>query len=77
VDEIELRLAVLERLVLERLALEPPGVLAQLAAVMRQGLAEADPDDRAVRMQALVMLHDALTRNDEFTVGSRMPGEPR
>ena len=64
-DEIETRLATLEGLMLERLALEPPGVIAQLVDQVQTW-----PDD-VQRAQALALIDDATRRFDAFTPGTR------
>jgi hypothetical protein len=65
--ELELRVAALELLLLERLALDEPGKLLQLetnigAAVKRP----IDADERAIRQTALDVLDAARRRFDEF-----------
>lgn len=62
-DEIEARLATLEGLLMERLALDEPGRLAQLRiAVMTW------PPGRQ-RAQALMIIEDAIRRFDEVEIG--------
>lgn len=64
-DELEARLAALEGLVMERLALDPPGVHAQLREAVRGW------PDKVQRAQGLAILDDAMRRGDEFTPGVR------
>lgn len=73
-DELELRIAALELLALERLALDEPGRLAQMEANIREGLdTPVDDDERTVRLQALQLIEDARQRFDLFTAGVRFP----
>lgn len=63
-EENEARIAALEGLLMERLALDEPGRLAQLRiAVM------AWPRGRQ-RAQALIIIEDAMRRFDEVEIGS-------
>jgi hypothetical protein len=76
-DEIEARLAALELLILEWLALEPEGKRAQMEDAIAAGLPERgspsrDADEHDVRRQALQILRDSRTRFDVFTAGVRI-----
>lgn len=67
-DDLERRIAVLELLAIEDLALRPPGHLDQMADSIRAGLVEAiDDDERAVRLGALQMIDDGRRRFDVFS----------
>jgi len=68
-DELEARIAALELLALERLALDGPGHRAQLRAAIAAGLDGGDADERMVRRAALQLLDDADRRFDAFTQG--------
>lgn len=70
-DEIEARLAAVELLLMERLALDPPGTLRALIDQIKS--VEAFGDEKMIRAQAILILEDALRRFDEFTVGFRVP----
>lgn len=72
-DEIEARLAALELLVMERLALDPPGTLRQLREALD---VEAFGEERTQRDQALQILDDAIARFDAFAAGWRLRGPP-
>lgn len=77
-DENELRIAALELLVMERLALDEPGRLLQLEAAIRAGLAlRGEPGDggeeQTIRLQALQIVDDARRRFDVFSVGVAIP----
>lgn len=69
-DEIEARLAAVELLLIERLALDPPGTLRAMIDQVRA--AESFGDEKMIRAQAILILEDALRRFDEFTVGFRI-----
>lgn len=62
-DELELRLAAVEGLLMERLALDTQPMIARLV-----DLVATWPDDEQ-RAQALQTLDDAMRRFDEFNVG--------
>lgn len=72
-NELELRIAALELLELERLAIMPPEALVQLEvhikAPMRQ---EIEAGERAVRTHALQLIDDARRRFDEFATGQHL-----
>ena len=72
-DELEARLAAVELLLIERLALDPPGTLRALIDQIKT--AEAFGDEKMIRAQAILILEDALRRFDEFTVGFRISPE--
>lgn len=68
-DELETRLAALEGLLMERLALDSQPMIARLIDMV----ATWPEDDQ--RAQALQILDDALRRFDEFASGQRLrPG---
>jgi len=72
-EELEARLAALETLFMERLALDPPAMLRALQAQLD---VEAFGDERMIRDQALHILGDAIRRFDEISVGFRIPTPP-
>jgi len=72
-DEIEARLAAVELLLIERLALDPPATLRALIDQIKS--AEAFGEEKMIRAQAILILEDALRRFDEFTVGFRISPE--
>lgn len=62
-DEIELRVAALELLVIELGAWLPREALLDAARSIQAGLTAApDPDEAAVRQQALQLIEDAVNR---------------
>lgn len=70
-DELEARLAALELLAIERLALDPGPVLARLREAIAEGVEGAlDGDERMVREQALQLVEDAQRRNLTFVGGA-------
>lgn len=69
-DEIEARLAALELLAIERLALEPRPTLAALRDKIAAGVEGVlDDDERMIRAQALALVEDAQRRNLPFLGG--------
>jgi hypothetical protein len=69
-DEIEARLAALELLEIERLALQPKRVLDALHRAISEGLAwNIAADERAIRTQALQHIEDAERRRLPFIGG--------
>lgn len=69
-DEIEARVAALELLAIEALALRPSAELARLRGAMAAGPEAAlDGDERMIRAQALQLVEDAQRRNLTFTPG--------
>ncbi|WP_133254299.1 hypothetical protein [Phenylobacterium deserti] len=71
-DETELRLAALELLMMELLAIIPPDRLAALEENTRQGLPQkGEPgdggDEQTIRLQALQIVADAKLRGVLFT----------
>ena len=70
-DELEQRVAALELLLMERLALDPPGVWTQIADNLAGG-DDVDPDEAVIRAQAEAILDDARRRFDAFTLGRRL-----
>jgi hypothetical protein len=72
-DERDLRIATLELLIVERLALDPPGVHQQLVdSIYGVGLDGYSEDERAVRTAALDEIAAAKGRFDEFAGGVRI-----
>jgi hypothetical protein len=61
-DEIELRLAALEMLFIELGAWLDPAALDDAARSIHAGIAGCDPEERAVRSQALELIRDARLR---------------
>lgn len=69
-DEIEARLAALELLAIERLAMTPAPQLARLREALAAGVeGSLDDDERMVREQALQLVEDAQRRRLTFTDG--------
>lgn len=69
-DELESRLAAVEGLLLEWLALTPPTLLMRLTEIVGTW------DEPEQRGQALQLIEDALRRYDEFTQGIVLRGPP-
>ena len=70
-DEIERRLAALELLVSEWLALAPAEIHDALAARLAEG-ASADPDEQAIRAGALDWVEIARARDVLFLMGEHV-----
>ncbi|MDO8912280.1 MAG: hypothetical protein Q8N10_03220 [Phenylobacterium sp.] len=68
-DELETRLAGLELLVMERLALDPPAILRQLMVALD---VESFGEERDQRNQAIAILEDAVRRFDAISEGFRI-----
>lgn len=71
-DEIELRVAAIETLLIDLLALADPALLAQLDASLRAGLvAKGEPgdggDEQTIRQGALQLVRDGRLRHHLFT----------
>lgn len=71
-DELELRVAAIELLDIELLALAEPALLAKLEASIREGLAEKGElgfggDEHTIRSQALQLIRDGKLRHELFT----------
>jgi hypothetical protein len=75
VDALEARLAALELLQIERLALDPSEMLTRLHRSIAKGL-EADicDDERVIREQALQLIEDSARANYVF-LGARAVGD--
>lgn len=65
-DELELRIAALELIISERLAMDTPEQLRQLR---KQLQSEAYGDEKIIRAQAIDWVEEALRRSDEFSPG--------
>jgi hypothetical protein len=73
-DEIELRLAALELLIMERLALEPPAKLVALRDSIAVGMPDPERhgrnhEEHDIRIHALQVVDDAIRSNDGFVTG--------
>ena len=71
-DEIELRLAAIETLLIDLLALADPGLLDKLETSIREGLAQkGEPgfggDEHTIRSAALQLIRDGRLRHKVFT----------
>lgn len=72
-DKIEVRLAALELLAIERMAMDPPPLLTKLHTVIVSGFAHnASADDRTVRERALRHIEDAQRRHLKVKRGAAL-----
>ncbi len=72
-DETELRLHAIELLLIELMADLEPQRLAAASERIRAGLPTTDPDENDARLQALVLIQDAVERHDGVTGGVLIP----
>lgn len=73
-DETEIRIAALELIAMERLALEPPSILRALAEAIN---VRASGDEKVIRAQALQIIEDAANRHEPFNLGEVLKGPPK
>lgn len=71
-DELEARVAALELIMMERLALDPPTTLRALREAIN---VEAYGEEKMIRAQADQIITDAIQRFDEFNTGWRIKPE--
>lgn len=80
-DEIEIRVAALETLAIELLAVLLPGQLTAMEDSIREGLVGKGErghgsDEQTVRLGALGLLDDGRRRHDGVTGGILIPKQP-
>lgn len=67
-DDNAQRLAALELLMMERLALDGPGQLVQLAEAVRPKKGQSG-EDALVRARAFQLIEESVRRHDQFSIG--------